>query len=153
MPPRRPPTTRNIASSSNAAPATSRPSKTKTASTISTDALASALSSTLVLNDKPAKRKQKVEEPHDPEETCLAAMRAVNTASKRLSGIIASGWKPIGGQGKKGEHTVEGVRSIIEDTASQLNVLRRLKTGDLDVERAASSVVGKVLSLELVRSS
>ena len=40
---------------------------------------------------------------------------------------------------------------MLEEMRSDLNLLRDMQGADLDVERAASSVVGKAVSLELVR--
>ena len=121
---------------------------------MSADALASQLASALTISHKPSKGKEKASEaPWNPEERCLAAMRAVNSASKRLSSIISAGWKATDAPSKKSEHSIEGVRAVIEEARLNLNLLREMKKGDLDVERAASSIIGKVLSLELVRLS
>ena len=77
-------------------------------------------------------------------------MRAVNSSSKKLSSIIAAGWKPTADQGKKSGSSVESVKKMLEEMRSDLNLLRDMQGADLDVERAASSVVGKAVSLELV---
>lgn len=79
-------------------------------------------------------------------------MRAVNTSSKKLSSIIAAGWKPTVEQGKKSGTSIESVKKMLEEMRSDLNLLRDMQGADLDVERAASSVVGKAVSLELVCS-
>ncbi|TCD70963.1 hypothetical protein EIP91_000870 [Steccherinum ochraceum] len=150
MPPRRTTTSRNA---STAIPtASSRTtSRTKTATPSAVDALASTLASNLTLSDKSSKGKQKVAaSPPDPEEQCLAAMRAVNASSKRLSGIVAGGWKPYDNEKrKKGGLSVEDVRKLVDEVAGDLRFLREMKAGSLDIERAASSIIGKILSLEM----
>jgi hypothetical protein len=74
-----------------------------------------------------------------------AAMRAVNAASQTLSGLVQSGWRA--GSGKKSSEAV----GAGENASKELRELRAVCMGDVDVERAASSVVGKLIVLELVR--
>ncbi|KAH8099548.1 peptidase family C50-domain-containing protein [Cristinia sonorae] len=145
MPPRRP------TASKPPVPTTARStSRIKTPATISPDTLASTLASKLAISDTKKKGKLKdTGDAVDVEERCLTAMRAVNAASKRLSALVASGWRMSESKGKKGEYSVDGVRAIVAEAASGLSVLRELKGKDLDIERAASSVLGKLVTLEL----
>lgn len=85
-----------------------------------------------------------------PEERKNSAMRSVNANSQSLSSVIQSGWKasmPRTGSG----YTVASVSALASTLHNSLNSLRKLSPGDLDVERAASSVVGKLIALEMVR--
>jgi separase len=72
-------------------------------------------------------------------------MRAVNAASQSLSGLVQSGWRA--GSGKKSSEAV----GAGENALTELRELRVVCVGDVDVERAASSVVGKLVVLEMVR--
>jgi separase len=74
-----------------------------------------------------------------------AAMRAVNAVSQSLSGLVQSGWRA--GSGKKSFQAVEAG----ENASKELRKLRVVCVGDVDVERAASSMVGKLVVLEMVR--
>ncbi|KAL6306065.1 peptidase family C50-domain-containing protein [Sparassis latifolia] len=71
-------------------------------------------------------------------------MRAVNAASRNLSTIIDSGWKAK--QKGRSESSVAGYASAAK---KGLDTLRELSPRELDVERAASAVVGKLVSLEM----
>ncbi|KAF7984668.1 hypothetical protein HWV62_12932 [Athelia sp. TMB] len=77
------------------------------------------------------------------EDTRLATMRAVNTASQNLSAAVQSGWKP--GSGKQST----AVRGAAGAAAKSLKELRSMCSGDVDVERAASSIIGKLIALDL----
>lgn len=112
-------------------------SKTKLPA-ISADDLANQVAG-LTISDTKGKHKAS-----SNEDTRLAAMRAVNSASQRLSGIVQSGWKA--GSGKK-PTTAAGAVSV---AVKSLKELRGMCPGDIDVERAASSIVGKLLALEMV---
>lgn len=79
------------------------------------------------------------------EEPRLAVMRAVNTASQSLSAVAQSGWK-AGSAKKSSTAAVAAVAA-----SKSLQELRGICPEDADVERAASSVVGKLLALEMVR--
>ena len=96
------------------------------------------------------------------EERCADAMRSVNAASKTLSGIVETGWRASSQTGTPPQPAARKTNSAsMTDTASQvqklagslqvgLGLLRELRPGDIDVERAASSAVGKLISLEAV---
>ncbi|KAG6866774.1 hypothetical protein C0991_011433 [Blastosporella zonata] len=116
------------------APKTSRPAG------ISVDKLAEQLTSGLVISD--AKGKRKAANLSD-EQIRLESMRAVNSASQSLSSAINSGWKKSSGK------TSSTVASAAAAAAKHLTILRQNGSGDLDVERAAMSVLGKLVSLEM----
>ncbi|EKM60615.1 uncharacterized protein PHACADRAFT_203784 [Phanerochaete carnosa HHB-10118-sp] len=111
--------------------------------------LAQELAKGLTLDGGPPERTR--------EEKCTDAMREVNSASKSLSGIVESGWKSSvvptkapqrSSTSKQPDFAVAAVQHA-NSARSALQVLRELKPGDIDVERAASSLVGKLISLEL----
>ncbi|KAL4242854.1 hypothetical protein ABKN59_011524 [Abortiporus biennis] len=112
--------------------------------------LSSAFTAKLTLVDR--KGKQKEATVSSPEETCMSAMRAVNSASKKLSAIIDSGWSS-----RQDTQTTRGRPSTTLSTVNEqatsiqknLRIIREMKPGDVDVERAASSVTGKLISLEM----
>ena len=68
-------------------------------------------------------------------------MRAANTASQALTSLIDGKGKGKGAT--RGEDEGEKARKALGE-------LRGLRPGALDVERAAGSVVGKLVQLELV---
>ena len=78
-------------------------------------------------------------------------MHAVNTASQSLSAVVQSGWK-ANDTTPSGKKTLSGVMTSAEAASKALIELREISPGDIDVERAASSVVGKLIALELVSS-
>ncbi|KAI0089987.1 peptidase family C50-domain-containing protein [Irpex rosettiformis] len=136
-------------------------SRTKTATkSIEADALADIVEQKLVIDDTVrAKGKTK-------EEICAEAMRAVNTASKKLSAIAETGWKSSVGSGqatRSGNSTKAGSLKI-DRTAAQVNVeaiavreglviLRENRPWEMDIERAACSAAGKLISLESYQSA
>jgi separase len=89
------------------------------------------------------------------EERCMAAMRVVNSGSKSLSGVIESGWKASSAPAQRNsgskfqDHGSTATKHAIK-TRQALNALRELKPGDVDVERASSSFIGKLVTLEMV---
>lgn len=93
------------------------------------------------------------------EERCADAMREVNSASRSLSAIVESGWKSSAASAKVPQRSSTSKQPDQATAAAQhassaksaLRELRELKPGDIDVERAASSLIGRLISLELVR--
>ena len=94
------------------------------------------------------------------EERCMDAMREVNLSSRALSAIVETGWKSSQAVAASAQRSSSS-RSRDQDLTAKrhataardaLKVLRDLKPGDVDIERAASSLVGKLISLELVRA-
>lgn len=91
------------------------------------------------------------------EERCTEAMKDINSASRGLSSIVESGWRypsssvPASRNSKSKEQDHAVVAAGHATTARRgLKTLRELKTGDIDIERAASSLVGKLIALEMV---
>ncbi|KAF8878488.1 peptidase family C50-domain-containing protein [Gymnopilus junonius] len=77
-------------------------------------------------------------------------MRSVNEASQALSGVVQSRWKRSSKDASK--TTLTTVTSAASKAAKSLLVLRRQRSGDLDVERAAGSVLGKLMALEMAQT-
>ncbi|KAG6920238.1 hypothetical protein DXG01_005007 [Tephrocybe rancida] len=112
----------------------------KRTAAISIDKLAEQLTSGLVMSDVKGKRKAaNVSE----EQLRLESMRVVNSASQALSSAIQSGWKKSSGKPSS------SVASAVTAAAKHLKVLRPNERGDVDVERAAMSVLGKLVALEM----
>ena len=82
----------------------------------------------------------------------VAAMRAVNAASQGLTAIMKSGWKASrpDPSAKKSTATTHEVFNLAASARTALRDLRALLPGDIDVERAAISVAGKLLGLDVV---
>lgn len=81
----------------------------------------------------------------------LASMRAVNAASQTLSGIVQSGWKKSTADGAS-KATLTSATSAATSAAKHLKQLCGLAPNEVDVERAAISVLGKLVVLEIVRN-
>ncbi|KAF9479762.1 cysteine peptidase C50 [Pholiota conissans] len=124
--------------------ATHQPTRSKLAGSITADQLANELASKLTLAD--GKGKQKAVEPsHD---TKSSSMRSVNSVSQTLTAIVQSGWKKSTSDSST-RATLTSANSAASSAAKHLAVLRRLCPNDIDVERAAVSVLGKLVSLEM----
>lgn len=137
-------TTRQASTTAKPAPAKVTPKSKQPV--ISPDELANQVAS-LTIASTSTKGKQKAKTAPSSEDSRLAAMRATNSASQTLSSIVQSGWKA--GSGKK-PTTVTGA---VNAAAKSLKELRAMGPGEIDVERAASSIIGKLLALEMVRGS
>jgi separase len=117
---------------------------------IEVDVLAGIVEQKLVIEPKSAKSR---------EEICEEAMRAVNAASKNLSIIVETGWKSSSsgepssskksGSSQSGT-TVADVERYLKSIREGLYALREHRPGDMDVERAACSAAGKLITLESV---
>ncbi|KAI0064205.1 hypothetical protein BV25DRAFT_1914431 [Artomyces pyxidatus] len=111
----------------------------------SADDLADKLAATLSIS------KGKHVQTNAKEEKRLLAMRAVNAASQGLSTVLKSGWKAPSGEPletKVGAGAFEAVQ-LTTSAKGSLAELRILAPEDVDVERAALSVAGKLLSLDM----
>ena len=92
------------------------------------------------------------------DEDCVDAMRAINAVSKALSAIISSGWKANAatdtprGRSIKATSTGLSVSEHCTNARRRLQLLRELKPGDLDIERATVNLAGKLNTLETVRA-
>ena len=119
-------------------------SKSSRSADISVDKLAEKLTSNLVISDVKGKRKVTT---LSEEQIRIDSMRAVNSASQQLSATIQSGWKKSSNKGST------QVATAVATAAKHLATLRQNSSGDVDIERAAMTVLGKLVSLELVRLS
>jgi separase len=80
-------------------------------------------------------------------ESKLSAMLSVNAASQDLSKVIQSGWKRSSSSSRA---TLQSTTSSASAAVKHVAVLRNLCPKDVDVERAAASILGKLVALELV---
>ena len=76
-----------------------------------------------------------------------SAMLSVNAASQELSNVIQSGWKKSSSSSKA---TLQTTTSSASASVKHVAILRNLCPDDVDVERAAASILGKLVALELV---
>ncbi|EMD38775.1 hypothetical protein CERSUDRAFT_92811 [Gelatoporia subvermispora B] len=138
--------------------ATTRTSRTTTRTKTqsgSTDALASQLATKLHVSDMPkdTKGKRRVTNKPSPlsaEQRRTDAMLAVNAASKSLSSFVQSRWKAGSGtKSSKSSRQDASAADLARAARDGLRQLRELTRGDVDIERAASSVVGKLVTLEM----
>ncbi|CAK5264934.1 unnamed protein product, partial [Mycena citricolor] len=108
-----------------------------------------ACSKEAVVVKKEGKGKGKEKATETPEDRRLGAMRAVNQASQSLSVLVQSGWKYTSDAG--GAAQKKSAAASAADVARHLATLRELSDADamLDVERAAGSLSGKLVALEM----
>ncbi|GLB42455.1 putative peptidase family C50 [Lyophyllum shimeji] len=125
-----------------AAPTRMAPKSTRPAG-LSVNRLAEQLASGLTIADAKGKKKAPA---LTEEETRLESMRAVNAASQALSAAMQSGWKKS--SGKQSSESASAAASSAA-AAKHLALLRQASSGSLDVERAAMSVLGKLVALEM----
>ncbi|KAF7294812.1 Cysteine peptidase C50 [Mycena indigotica] len=86
----------------------------------------------------------------DKAEQRLASMRAVNSASQELSTIVQSGWRKSGDP--KSTFATKS-NAAATKAAKHLAILRDVSPDDVDIERAAGSVLGKLVALEMMDSA
>lgn len=113
------------------------------------DDLTQKLATKLTLADPKGKRKASVKQ--TPEEIRNDAMRLINTNSQNLSVLVQSGWKASEAK-KPSDPKLQSpttVKAQAGAVRSSLQLLRGLSQ-DVDVERAALSFAGKLISLDLV---
>ncbi|KAJ7775022.1 cysteine peptidase C50 [Mycena metata] len=110
--------------------------------------------SSLALSKSKSKGKEKEKPAPTPEEQRVSAMRAVNAASQELSNVVQSGWKRSSDvpPPKKSSAFVSASASAALAN-KHLALLREISPGDLDIERAAGSVLGKLVALEMFDTS
>jgi len=116
-----------------------------------TDALATQLAGLSIAKGK-SKTKAAVEptlELTDGQKVA-AAMREVNSSSQSLSALVQSGWKKSTDASARSQRASE-IKALTATATKNLSVLRQLHSVVLDVERAAISLIGKLVSLEMVR--
>lgn len=92
----------------------------------------------------------------------------VNAASQTLTSLVKKGWKAstaeqrqssggksatrTRGAGLDAPHTVADASKMVTACRRNLSALRSANVALLDIERSAASVLGKLVSLELVRA-
>lgn len=122
-----------------------QPVRSKTVTQISTpDELADKLALKLAIsNGTPSDDLS----PEETEKKRIGAMRIINATSQALSAIVQSGWKA-----SKPEPQTKGPEpsTLLVDGRTALRDLRGVSPGSLNTERAASSLAGKFIALELV---
>ncbi|KAG1731550.1 peptidase family C50-domain-containing protein [Suillus lakei] len=95
-----------------------------------------------------AKGKQKAKD-ESPEQRKISAMIDVNTSLQTLSSVAQSGWKANSEEGRTKSSALSKVSAAVSRANEALSCLRVLCPDDLDVERAASSMMNKLLVLEM----
>ena len=79
-----------------------------------------------------------------PQDDPNTSMRAINTASQKLSALVQTGWTAT-------KDSRQEATTCARNIKNNLNALREIVTpSPLDLERAALSAVGKLLALQLV---
>ncbi|KZT24871.1 hypothetical protein NEOLEDRAFT_1134566 [Neolentinus lepideus HHB14362 ss-1] len=145
--------------------ATTRVAKSKTstpttATTPTIDELAEQFASGLnVSNPKDVKGKRKVPAPPSQDYRRIA-MRQVNEASQYLSSAVQAGWKASASSKLRptsktstGSWSVSRIGKTVQQVRESLQKLRELNSDDMDVDRAASSMIGKLVNLEMYSAS
>lgn len=128
-----------MATTSTRRPVSRQPTKLSKPRPVTTpNQLANDLATKLTIGKKP-----------DEGESKALSMRAVNEASQALTGVVQSGWKKSSNQNTS-KTTLTTANAAASKAAKHISELRRILPGDLDVERAASSVLGKLVALEMV---
>ena len=126
------------------------------AAPVSAGDIANTLASTLTISKAKGARNgaatEHSEAPKSTQDKRVAAMRAVNAASQGLTSVMKSGWKAPRAEpsAKKSTATTHEAFDLAASARTTLGDLRVLSPGDVDVERAAISVAGKLLSLDMV---
>lgn len=138
-----PPSSRARPTSGSRLTTSSRPVRSAVRTKTTIDDLADEVANKLTIQE-PRALKGKAKVAVTNEERKATAMRTVNTVSKTLSELVS-------------RNPSRRSQKIQEDTINSaiyaLQSLRELNPGDVDTERAASSMVGKLVFLEMVRTS
>lgn len=127
---------------------TRRPPVRKASTQIPTpDELADKLASNLIISNGKAKEDLS---PEELEKKRISAMRTINATSQALGTIVQSGWRA-----SKPEPQMKGPEpsTLAVEGRTALKDLRNVSPGSLNTERAASSLAGKFIALELVSAS
>lgn len=96
------------------------------------------------------KEKQRATPDSPPQGDSNTRMRAVNVASQKLSALMQTGWSATKDDGTSKQR--REAASCALNIRKNLNALRKaVAPSPLDLERAALSAAGKLLSLQLVR--
>ena len=118
-------------------------SRVTNTSSISADKLAEQLASRLIISND--KGKPKASSTPTQDEIRVCAIKGVNSASQALSTVVQSGWRK-----SSGKASPPSVAISVAAAAKNLAVLRHIRPDEVDIERAAMSVLGKLVALELV---
>ena len=121
----------------------------RTKRTASVDQLADAIATQLTISD--GKKGKQKEQFASCEEKLAASMRAVNAASQVLSDLVQSGWKRSAETTQLKKGSMSTAVDASESASKHLAILRSLSPSDINVERAAISFLGKLMTLEMVR--
>ena len=122
------------------------------AASVSTEDVTHRLASTLTISNAKGVGAEHSGAPESIQDRRISVMRAVNGASQGLTAVVKSGWKAPSAEPstKKSTATRHEAFSLAASALSALGDLRVISPGDVDVERAAISVAGKLLSLDMV---
>jgi len=123
------------------------------------DELACRLANGLKLNDQlisaksfaKGKQKEVITDIQDVSGRRKLAMNAANAASNNLTKLTKSGWKAKDELSMKG-FPLDKVLSMVLCFRHAIYTLRETSPRSVDVERSVSSVIGKLVTLQLVRS-
>ena len=124
-------------------------SVSKTGKQVAED-LANALATKLTISGSKGQRKTAPEVVSE-DDLRISAMRSVNSASQELSKVVRSGWNKS--LSNFSTTTLSNAESSALTAEENLCVLRRICPQDMDVERAAVSVLGKLVTLDMVSPS
>lgn len=113
--------------------------------TTSSEDLATTLETKLTISDAKGKSKAKTTQP-TVEERRINAMRDINATSRSLSAVLDSASQRTSSV----KYDDTSIFESVSTAKSALQMLRKLSPGEMDIERAASSIVGKLVSLEMV---
>ncbi|KAG1823730.1 peptidase family C50-domain-containing protein [Suillus subaureus] len=110
--------------------------------------MASSRKVTVASRSSERKGKQKAKD-ESPEQQRISAMIDVNASLQTLSSVAQSGWKANSQEGRTKSSALSKVSAAVSRANEALSCLRVLCPDDLDVERAASSMMSKLLVLEM----
>ena len=111
------------------------------------EVLADALATKLTISSSKGKQKA-APDVISKDDLRISAMQSVNLASQELSTVVRSGWKKSPSNFSK--TTLSNAESSASTAEENFCVLRRICLHDMDVERAAVSVLGKLVTLDMV---
>ena len=112
--------------------------------------LADALATKLIISGSKGKQKA-APEVISEDGLRVSAMRSVNSASQELSNVVRSDWKKSLSNFSK--TTLSNAESSALTAEENLCVFCRISLQDMDVERAVVSVLGKLVTLDMVSSN
>jgi separase len=131
---------------------TKKASSREKAVSVSAENVTRRLASTLTISNAKGVGTEYSGAPESTQDRRISIMRVVNGASQGLTAAMKSGWKALSVEpsGKKSTTALHEAFGLAASARSALGDLRVISPGDVDVERAAISVAGKLLSLDMV---